>query len=136
MSFSAFSFTGTLLFIFALQAPAHSGIIHLSCKTDAGESSTTYYIDIDKETVKDLSSSGKVEQMRTLLFTPSTINFEDSSFIDVLGRFIDIAWKHQIDRTNFKYLVEMNVRYDPKAVYEKTLLPGVCKIVKTPKALF
>ena len=123
--------------------PAFSKTIHLNCKTKEGQGSSTYYIDTEKETVKELANDGTVSQLKTILFTPSTINFEEiSKPVDLRSlmpadkSYFDIFFKYKINRSTLNYDAEMNERYDPEAKYKITLFKGECLLVKTPKAQF
>jgi hypothetical protein len=130
-----------LLSIFVFCAPAYSKTIHLSCKTKDGQSSSTYYVDIEKETVKEFNKNGSVRNLRVVLFTPSSINFEDRTVVDLRqllpgGKYVESIFKHHINRSTLAYVVEMNIRYDVAGIFEKSQYSGKCIIVKTPTTQF
>lgn len=129
-----------VLAVFCCCAPAHSKIIQLSCKTKEGQSSSTYYVDTAKETVKELEKDESVRNLRVVLFTPSSINFEDKTVVDLRqllgGRYIESIFKYHINRGTLAYVAEMNIRYDVAGDFEKSRYSGKCIIVKTPVMQF
>lgn len=129
-----------MLAFFSCCVPAYSKTIHLSCKTKGGQSGSTYYVDVAKETVKQLDKDGSVRNLRVVLFTPSSINFEDKTVVDLrrlLGdQYIESIFKYHIDRSTLAYVAEMNIRYDAAGEFERSLYSGKCTIVKAPVTQF
>jgi len=128
------------LAIFCCCAPAYSKAIHLSCKTKDGQSSSTYYVDTERETVKEYEKNGGVRNLRVILFTPSSINFEDKTVVDlrqlIEGKYIESIFKYHVNRSTLAYVVEMNIKYDVAGNFEKSQYSGKCIIVKIPTTQF
>ena len=129
-----------LLAIFCCCAPAYSKTIHLNCKTKDGQSSSTYYVDTEKETVKEFESDGSVRDLRVVLFTPSSINFEEKLVVDLRkllgGKYIESIFKYQVNRSTLAFVAEMSIRHDVAGNFEKFRYPGKCIIIKTPTTQF
>lgn len=140
MKANRFAFTRTLFCLLAvLQLPAHSKVIHLACKTQEGKA-VTYYVDIDKEVVKSADDDGAVETFRTVLFTPTAIEFDTPPPPRWMAEglpVLDVAFKYQINRSTLDYLVDMfYVDNGFAGQYRRSRSAGKCKVVKVPSVQF